>query len=99
MATLLKNVTNCVWQAFNSLDTDDTGTVVKSKLKVSVYNVYFSKNQASLGICPGSQNNVLGLAMIFRLLYFSLGGVFNGFGHHFIWRREGQQIYSNIWFY
>lgn len=38
MATLLKNVTNCVWQAFNSLDTDKSGTVVKSKLKVS--NVY-----------------------------------------------------------
>lgn len=35
MATLLKNVTNCIWQAFNSLDTDNTGTVVKSKLKVS----------------------------------------------------------------
>jgi len=35
MAALLKNVTNCVWQAFNSLDTDNTGTVVKSKLKVS----------------------------------------------------------------
>lgn len=36
MATLLKNVTNCVWQAFNSLDTENTGTVVKSKLKVSL---------------------------------------------------------------
>lgn len=35
MAALLKNVTNCIWQAFNSLDTDNTGTVVKSKLKVS----------------------------------------------------------------
>lgn len=40
MATLLKNVTNCIWQAFNSLDTDDTGTVVKSKLKVSVSIFY-----------------------------------------------------------
>ncbi|XP_060866011.1 switch-associated protein 70-like [Metopolophium dirhodum] len=39
MATLLKNVTNCIWQAFNSLDTDDTGTVVKSKLKVLTANI------------------------------------------------------------
>lgn len=34
MAVLLENVTNCVWQAFASLQQDKTGLVPKSKLKV-----------------------------------------------------------------
>lgn len=56
MATLLKNVTNCVWQAFNSLDTDKSGTVVKSKLKVS--NVYSAR--AGLGRAGARLNDAPG---------------------------------------
>ncbi|XP_066903082.1 switch-associated protein 70 isoform X2 [Halyomorpha halys] len=39
MATLLKNVTNSIWHAFNSLSTDNSGNVVKSKLKVLTANI------------------------------------------------------------
>lgn len=34
MSVLLRNVTNSVWHAFNSLTTDRNGLVMKSKLKV-----------------------------------------------------------------
>uniref|UniRef100_A0A023F3R7 Putative pleckstrin similarity domain protein n=2 Tax=Triatoma infestans TaxID=30076 RepID=A0A023F3R7_TRIIF len=39
MATLLKNVTNSIWHAFNSLATDSSGNVMKSKLKVLTANI------------------------------------------------------------
>jgi len=35
MATLLKNVTNSIWHAFNALTADPNGLVVTSKLKVN----------------------------------------------------------------
>jgi hypothetical protein len=34
MSVLLRNVTNSIWHAFNSLTTNDDGFVMKSKLKV-----------------------------------------------------------------
>ncbi|XP_058066758.1 switch-associated protein 70-like [Anopheles bellator] len=39
MATLLKNVTNSIWHAFNALQQDRDGFVSKSKLKVLTANV------------------------------------------------------------
>ncbi|XP_014254262.1 switch-associated protein 70-like [Cimex lectularius] len=39
MAALLKNVTNSIWHAFNSLSTDSSGNVMKSKLKVLTANI------------------------------------------------------------
>lgn len=36
MSTLLSNVTNSIWHAFNSLSSDKSGVVMKSKLKVSL---------------------------------------------------------------
>lgn len=39
MSTLLSNVTNSIWHAFNSLSSDKSGVVMKSKLKVSLSNV------------------------------------------------------------
>lgn len=36
MAVLLENVTNCVWHAFLALQQNKTGTVHKSRLKVTV---------------------------------------------------------------
>ncbi|XP_035792636.1 differentially expressed in FDCP 6-like [Anopheles albimanus] len=39
MATLLKNVTNSIWHAFNALQQDRDGFVSKSKLKVLTANI------------------------------------------------------------
>ncbi|XP_039292628.1 differentially expressed in FDCP 6 homolog [Nilaparvata lugens] len=39
MANLLENVTNSIWHAFNALQTEKTGNVMKSKLKVLTANI------------------------------------------------------------
>ncbi|RZF33968.1 hypothetical protein LSTR_LSTR012088 [Laodelphax striatellus] len=39
MANLLENVTNSIWHAFSALQTEKTGNVMKSKLKVLTANI------------------------------------------------------------
>lgn len=43
MAVLLENVTNYVWHAFSALQQDKKGLVHKSKLKVSVFHIFYNR--------------------------------------------------------
>jgi hypothetical protein len=62
MSLLLRNVTNSIWHAFNSLTIDRNGLVMKSKLKVMykceffwvrVLSAHISKHTESTGVAVG----------------------------------------------